>query len=1821
MNPRREKIIPRFFAAVSMTLALLTAGTSTERKTAPKDNVLIERSNSDEILLEVIPKAYGEVELKVDGKSMQQLSALLSGSTSEAGRPDLPVEGHLFAVPPGRRPAVEIVESKFVIEEGKVVAPAPYHTFTAEGEAVPGYRVDREFYETHNQFYPSTTAEITDVTQLRNFRVARVIVHPVQYNPVTKQLKRFVHLKLRIRFQQDAGTGGQVWTPLSDPDPCFEDVYKNLILNYQDAQSWGGRYVKTVSSLLVDSTAGWFQTGRTYYRIPVGADGLYRLSYNTLLNNGIDLTRLNNATAALYSQGQSVPLVVQTQDSLPQNWYMEFYARRRYGTSSYYNRYSDTSMYWLTWNDPNPRRYTDGPANAIATPDTTRWYMETSHQEKDLNYFFGVTQDDIENTDDVPGEGWYWQAFVSGQTFNFPFTLDTLQRSTGVPVQLKARFYGMTICQSSSCKSPSRQSALLYVNKRFVGELDWTDNNEAFFTGTFPDSILRAGLDTVQISSKTWSPADSNISEFYLDWFEVNYPRPIKALNGSVLFTVPAPGKDTIAYVVKGIPRDSASIYDLTGGRRILNLLPYGSQAFVFSDTASTQKAYYVVKQSSKLTPAYMVGKTFSNLRVNTRGSDYIVITHSLFRSEANRLAQYRASANKLRTAVVDVQDIYDEFNYGLLDPVAIRSFLKTSYYSWKHPSPATVVLFGDASWDYKMLMPTSVKINYVPSYGNPPSDNALVCFDSVKNYIPFMLVGRIPVENTTEADQVVSKIINYEATPAGDWSKSYLFLTAGDDPSEKATFNYWSDDLVNRYVTDYPFGGLVYKVYKSTDAIIDGENKQFMQDRVNNGVVFVNYIGHSGGRIWALDIGSPSGLQNTNGQLPFVSSVSCNVGFFSDPTQNVLSEDFLMADNRGAIAVWAASSIGYGSVGRVLDDKFLSAATVNAARNLGLLTTISRLNFWIINGVTTPLVIQAEHLHPLIGDPYSPFGVPLRPDFAVTADGVVLRTQPATADSTITLSVAIKNSGLMAGVPILVSIQDSYVNEKGQYKGTSDAVPQFYIPDFVWQDSFKVSFNVQGKPGFHTVTINIDPKDSIIELRKDNNIVQKSFYVYRNRISAVKPPPMGVISSVSPTFVATVPAGSDTTPLSFTFSIDTVPDFSSPARIVSPTIIPGKVAASWQAPALQSNQIYYWSSQSTGGSTQGVPITSSFRVASPGPGADTVVWRQSRSGQFQVNQNSLVSVTDTGVTMLRTDSVELYARSLGYRADMNHDYYGILQIGNVKATGMWWDDAYSYLLGRYDATNGAYRLKGYNLLTPGEIDSMTAFLNQTPVGNYVMLSAVEDAKQNVTDSLYKLIQALGSASIRSVQAGQSWLMISRKGDGTAIIEDYKPSGTAIDSLVIPNVFSSGSGQVLSQPIGPASKWIKATWNAVTPSGKAIATLRVLGLKNNGLTDTLTTVSNGVFQVDLTGISPRTYPKLQLLAKLSNLDGSTTPTLKRWDVTYLPTADLAVSAWSFSVTPAIIASGGMVNLSLDVYNIGYERADSVSASFYPADDTTQRATVVLDSIAVGSQRHIQSQMKVTGSGTRTIMARVDPKPGSNDLLSENNVVGCTILVQESQPGFHSIRVLFDNVEIHDGEFVSPRPAITILPSTGDSSREVDVRPMLLFIDKNRIAPSIAPAASTKDPAKDNVQEVTLNSLLADGEHTLEVYEPGPSGQPRAARSDNLVRSLKFQTSSLAQLLNVYNYPNPFASQTVFTFKVTGIQVPDEVRIKVYTVAGRLIRDVDVDQSQLHLDINNISWDGRDQDGDEVANGVYLYRVTMKSGDKTATATEKLARVR
>jgi hypothetical protein len=1773
-------------------------------------------SSSDELIVNVTPTAYFERFIDVDGKQMKQYDGSLSGWTSEPGKPSLPIVGILAAVPPGKIPVVDIIESKFDVIDKEEIAPAPSFTFNDNNEAEAQYHVDRNFYAAFNQFYPLTQYEVGEQAQLRDLSVVKILLYPMQYNPATKQLKRYSHFKIRIRFQQNLGKSVQAWQPVTGADPYFAPVYDGLVLNYKDASQWRGRAVRSAQSVTVDSTRAWFQTGRKYFRIPVIKEGVYHLSYTTLMNFAIDLSTITKSSIALYNKGKSVPLTVHPVDSAIQQSYLEFYGDRNHGALSFFNPYNDTNAYWLTWNDSYPSRYAQA-ALASSPADTVSWAINTLWNEQDLNYFFGVTQDDLLTPYDLPGKGWYWSDFTSSVTRIYPFTTDTVQRKTGIRATLRARFYGMTVCSGSGCVAPSRHRAFLYINRKLIDSVSWTQNTEMIYSGTFPDSILRKGLDTLRVTSKTWAASDSNISKFYLDWFEVTYPRPLISTTGTLKFTAAPTGKATTAYTINGIPGDSATIIDLTNGRMITNHTNISPTSFMFTDSVSVPRNYYIVKDSAKLIPDAMIQKTFADLRVNNTGADYVVITHPLFRSEADRLAQFRSAHDRLRAIVVDVQDIYDQFSFGLLDPTALRSFLKNTYYNWRHPSPTYAVFFGDATWDFKKNLSNSVMNNYVPSFGNPPSDNALVCFDSVYYYLPYMLAGRIPVKSLQEATSVVNKIIGYETPPLSDWSKTFLFITGGATANEKTSFNYYSDGLINKYVVPPPIGGLVDRVYKTSDAYVDGENKQLMQNYFQAGLGLVNFIGHSGGRVWGVDIGSPNDLQNTNGKLPFVSSVSCDVGFFSDPRSNVLSEDFLLTDNRGAIAVWAASSLGYATVGRTLMDKFLEMVTLNYARDLGLLTTLSRINFWVINNrIAAPLVVESLNLHPLIGDPATTFALSTYPDFEVSADNISLLNNPPIADSTVTLLVRVDNYGLTAGSPLLVSVKDSYTDEAGVNKGVADLVPPFYIPDFTQKDSFTVSWNVKGKPGSHIVTVTLDPLDSIAEARKDNNTAQQTFYIYRNTISIISPLPFRMVSSTTPTFTVTVPAGRDTTPLTYHFEVDTSAAFASPAKISSGTVTPGKVTASWTpSAALAQNRTYYWRAQNTAsiGSSpkQGAWVSSSFQTTQSSLPTDTIVWRQSNK-QFLKGNLALASVNDSGATLFRSDSTVLYARSLGFRGNTDHDYYSVVQINDVVALGHWWEDPYSYLAAWYNPLDGTYGTKGFNFLNPTGTSDMITYLNNIPNGDYVLLSAVWDAKQNATDSLLQQIRALGSEKIDSLLRGQSWMMISLKGTGK-LVEVYNTT-VAEGTVTLGNVFHLGKARVSSPPIGPAAHWGFTSFDINLPNANATGTITVLGMKNDTTMDTLMTVPAGTAAANLSAVNVLTYPRIKLSATLACTDGFTSPVLRRWDVHYLAPGDLAISAWSVTLSTDTIISGNALTTSATVYNIGYQSAAGAHLTCYLLEDTAQQFTSSIRTINTGSSRRINGGLTVTGStsGFYNLVTRLTPGSTVNDLLAENNMVTLPIYIQVNNQALPKLKVLFDNKEIHDGDFVAPRPVISV--EYPQNSIQKTAATYSASIDGKEINRTILGNAGDVVSASPMTANIRVTEQLGDGYHSLEIKQIGIQSAP-------VVAKLQFQVASKASIRDAFNYPNPFPANTVFTFEITGSQVPDRLRIKIYTVAGRIIRTLELFPGQLQIGLNRVAWDGRDDQGDEIANGTYFYKITMDSGQESADAIQRLVKMR
>ena len=84
-----------------------------------------------------------------------------------------------------------------------------------------------------------------------------------------------------------------------------------------------------------------------------------------------------------------------------------------------------------------------------------------------------------------------------------------------------------------------------------------------------------------------------------------------------------------------------------------------------------------------------------------------------------------------------------------------------------------------------------------------------------------------------------------------------------------------------------------------------------------------------------------------------------------------------------------------------------------------------------------------------------------------------------------------------------------------------------------------------------------------------------------------------------------------------------------------------------------------------------------------------------------------------------------------------------------------------------------------------------------------------------------------------------------------------------------------------------------------------------------------------------------------------------------------------------------------------------------------------------------------------------------------------------------------------------------------------------------------------------------------------------------------------------------EIQDVYNYPNPFKEKTQFTFQ-QNLSIPIDIKIKVYTIAGRFIKEIEKQNVQDRFVV--IDWDGMDNDGDRVANGTYLYKIIVKSID-------------
>lgn len=910
------------------------------------------KSDEHGIVVELRTSSYDIEEARIEGTAYHVVSVPGYAYNDRVGHPQLPLQGALLGIPNGAHVELRVLEA-----EGDVVAgaynlqPVPrlIVRFDASSDLpedpVSEFVQDQSVYSL-NAFYPSDLARIGSSGFIRDQRFLHLQLYPFEYNPVTQQLRFHQQLRVEISFSYpdaapSARAGGEI-------GGAFESGLRNTILNYESARAWRQR--STGLTLLESPNLGscdeWSECYRTYTR----DEGIYQLTYTEWEAAGVPLDppgmSVDPRSFHVYNKGEEVAIYVHEEGDgrFDIGDYVLFYGEELD------TKHTNSNVYWFTWGGDNGRRMPD--KSGEGDESTPAWFTATERVEQDNKYMTNLPP--YPSPDEL--ERWYWEKLQPvGQpvTGTYSINLHNIFAGEAYSATLRADLWGGSTDDNDLTTD---HHVIIYVNGYPAEDAWWDGITRHPVVAGFPSSALLEGENEIEVVC----PGDTSmgaLSVVVTDWFEIIYRDTHVAEGDSLAFGQDGIGSGIWEYQISDFTQPSIEVYDVTVpisvsrivSRTILSI-DY-TFTLTFTQEIASPSRYLALTAVESKSPTTITLDTPSNLRAQSNGADYLIITHSDFYDNVIPLANHRAGQG-LATMLVDVQDVYDEFNHGIFDAQAIRDFLTYAYEDWD-PRPSYVLLVGDGNYDFKDNKGTG-EPNYVPPYlacldpfnCEIATDNRYACVDGPDN-MPDLYIGRLPVKTPDEADAVVDKILAYEASPPSDWRRRTLFVA--DDPDSGGEFRDLSDYIADDHL---PPGYTAEKVYYGvaphttppsvTTAIIDG---------INEGRLLVNYFGHGYFTFWGNRFLEESPVRHdlelldNDERFPLVVSMSCYMGRFdlpSSPTTSVscLSESLLRAEGKGAVATWAATGSGECAGHKLLDSGFFTAVFTDGVVEVGAATS-----------------------------------------------------------------------------------------------------------------------------------------------------------------------------------------------------------------------------------------------------------------------------------------------------------------------------------------------------------------------------------------------------------------------------------------------------------------------------------------------------------------------------------------------------------------------------------------------------------------------------------------------------------------------------------------------------------------------------------------------------------------------------------------------------------------------------------------------------------------------------------------------------------------
>ena len=968
---------------------------------------------------------WPEVEqVEANGRLFQRLSLPGYQGAGAPGQPELPQTSVVLGIPGDGDVELRILDAKLEELPGVyTVFPAPDHVIQRDpdsglADALAGvqeaFAWDAAVYAV-DQFQPAEVVTVDETAFMRTQRVARLLIQPVQYNPAQGTLRVYRYLRVEASFNGAPDTASQA---SAAPD-LFDPFLQEQLLNFDQALAWRSERGQPLDAGRAPDSVYPGDTSRPWFKTHLRHSGLYKVTLADLQGAELaPLTAANPAYLQVWTQGQQVAthFVGNSNARFEAGEALLFYA------SIMPTIYSETDVYWLTVGDTPGLRM----AAANATPDGVASDLDawaTVRLEQD--YIFRSDLPPYRSNPPYPR--WYWAELNNLLTDThtvYAALPDAL--TSGYTAALRVRMQGGI---NNVAINPDHRIGVA-VNGQAAGVLRWDGLAAVQQEFTFPATLLRAGLNTVTLSVDPLPGVV--IDRTFLDWLEIDYRHALAARNDQAIFA--APGGGQREFRVEGFTEQDVLGFDVTNpaaptrlsglqaaplaeppaaGEAALAAPAVLSQRQVFLPIAgaagpasgSGGAAYSVRFGANSPTPrSYALGRvasisrvaplsrdTGSALRNPANRADYLLVTHRDLWPAAQSLANHR-QARGLSVALVDVQDIYDEWSNGRMDPQAMRDFVAFAYGNWQAPAPAYLMLLGSAHFDHRLrtgltMQPVLVPTHFAcvdPWVCEVAVDNEFVAVSGADR-LPDLAVGRLPARTLAEATVMVNKITSYETSPPpGSWAGTLAFVAdnardASGTPDQAGNFELLSEGAIALAPAQYSIQRVYYDPYPPDDG---GEPFRYRTPAattdaivaaVNSGAVFLNYIGHASVTTWAheallraRDEGrNDVALFNNGPRRPIVLDMACLSGNFADPSFTGIEVMMLGWEAGGSVAGWGATGFGVATGHDQLHRGFYQAVFNSGVRTLGLATAAGKQALW-----NTGRNLDLMDTFDLLGDP-----------------------------------------------------------------------------------------------------------------------------------------------------------------------------------------------------------------------------------------------------------------------------------------------------------------------------------------------------------------------------------------------------------------------------------------------------------------------------------------------------------------------------------------------------------------------------------------------------------------------------------------------------------------------------------------------------------------------------------------------------------------------------------------------------------------------------------------------------------------------------------